>query len=77
MTKELNCNTGLAPNIINQEVFEREIALCKKLNNDNNGSCGWGQCQNCGVIPLLYKLHKGELLEEPEIINDTKNKIFT
>lgn len=32
MTKDnLNCKTGLAKNIINQEIFDREISLCQKL----------------------------------------------
>ena len=76
MPDKLNCKTGLEPNIIEQEVFDRELALCKKLNNENTGSCGWGKCETCGVIPLLYKLHKGELLEDEKVINDIKNKLF-
>lgn len=74
--QKLNCETGLSPNIIDQKVFERELALCKKLNKDNSGNCGWGECANCGVIPLLYKLHKGELLEDPAEIAEIKNKLF-
>ncbi len=61
-----NCETGLGKNIINKEVFDREIALCRKLTKENGGKCGWGKCADCGVIPLLYKLHKGELLEDNE-----------
>ena len=33
MTK-LSCKTGLEPNIIDQEIFDREIALCQKLNKE-------------------------------------------
>jgi len=73
--KKLTCKTGLKPNIINKEVFEREIALCKKLSKKNNGNCGWGVCKDCGVIPLLIKLHKGKLLEDPEEIKKAKGRI--
>lgn len=59
-----NCKTGLAKNIISEEIFDREIALCQKLSKEKDGKCGWGKCADCGVIPLLYKLHKGELLED-------------
>lgn len=72
---KLTCKTGLQRNIINKEVFERELALCHKLSQENGGKCGWGRCRDCGVIPLLYKLHKGELLEDPEKIKETKDKI--
>ena len=61
---------------IKKKVFDREIALCQKLAKENNGKCGWGKCQNCGVIPLLYKLHKGELLEDKKEIEKIKDKIL-
>ncbi len=61
-----NCKTGLDKNIINKEVFDREISLCQKLSKKNSGKCGWGRCADCGVIPLLYKLHKSKLLENSE-----------
>jgi len=72
---KLTCKTGLQKNIINKEVFQRELALCRKLSQENGGKCGWGICENCGVIPLLYKLHKGVLLEEPAEIKRAKDKI--
>jgi len=72
---KLTCQTGLKKNIINKEVFEREIALCEKLSKENNGKCGWGKCKDCGVIPLLYKLHKGQLLENPSQIKKAKKKL--
>ncbi|MBL7156310.1 MAG: hypothetical protein ISS87_01805 [Candidatus Pacebacteria bacterium] len=71
--QELTCETGLKENIINKEVFEREIALCKKLYKQG---CGWGKCEECGVIPFLYKLHKGKLIEDPEKIKNIKKNIF-
>ncbi len=70
-----NCKTGLEKNIINKEVFGREIALCQKLNKEKGGGCGWGKCADCGVIPLLFKLHKGELLEDGEA-KRTKEEIL-
>ena len=73
--KKLTCKTGLKKNIIRKEVFNREVMLCKKLAKENKGKCGWGKCKDCGVIPLLYKLHKGKLLEKPSEIKRAKSKI--
>ena len=73
---KLTCKTGLRKNVISKEVFEREIALCRKLNQENKGKCGWGRCKNCGVIPLLIKLHKGVLLEEADKIREAKKEVF-
>ncbi len=73
---KLTCQTGLKKNIIKKEVFNREIALCKQLAKENKGKCGWGKCKNCGVIPLLYKLHRGQLLEDSIKITKIKNKII-
>ena len=73
---KLTCKTGLKKNIIKKEVFDREIALCRKLSKENRRKCGWGKCQDCGVIPLLYKLHKGQLLEDPVEITKVKNKFI-
>ncbi|MFA5127487.1 MAG: hypothetical protein WC457_00605 [Patescibacteria group bacterium] len=71
-TKKITCKTGLKKNVIKKEIFEREISLCKKLSLDNGGKCGWGVCAKCGAIPLLYKLHKGILLEKPDEIKQVK-----
>jgi hypothetical protein len=73
---KLTCKTGLKKNLIKKEVFEREIALCKMLAKENKGKCGWGKCKDCGVIPLLYKLHKGKLLENPKEIKKIKSRIL-
>ncbi len=70
--KKLTYKTGLKKNIVNKEVFDKEVTLCKNLSKENNGRCGWGRCKDCGVIPLLYKLYKGQLLEEPAEIEKTK-----
>lgn len=76
MKKKLTCKTGLKKNIIKKEVFEREIALCKMLSKKGKGKCGWGKCKDCGVIPLLYKLHKGILLEKPADLAKVRKKVF-
>lgn len=68
----LSCKTGLKKGLLDQATFERELALCKQHNRDNNGHCGWGTCQSCGVIPLLYKLHKGILLEDAQEIQEIR-----
>lgn len=73
--EEPACNTGLASGIIDEETFNREIALCKKLSKQNNGGCCWGKCENCGVIPLLYKLHKGVIIDDQEELKKIKYEV--
>ena len=50
--------------IMQKEIFEKEIAMCKKLSKKNGGKCNWGECEKCGVIPLLYKLGQGKVYEK-------------
>jgi hypothetical protein len=77
MNKKPTCKTGLKKNVISRTVFEREITLCRNLNEENNGrGCGWGSCKNCGVIPLLYKLHKGVLIEDKKELAEIRRAIF-
>lgn len=59
-----------------KEIFEKEIAMCRELNKKNGGKCAWGECDTCGVIPILYKLHKGEFLETDEAISKAKKEVF-
>lgn len=75
MKKKPTCKTGLKKNVISKEVFDRELVLCKQLDEENGGKCGWGTCDECGAIPLLYKLYKGVLLEEDEL-KEVKESIF-
>ena len=77
MKKEVIGKTGLKKNIIKKDVFDRELELCRKLSNENKNKCGWGKCKDCGVIPFLYKLHKGQLLEKPSEIKAVKKKVFS
>ncbi len=72
---KLTCKTGLQKDVISKKVFKRELALCHKLSQENGGGCGWGRCKDCGVIPLLYKLHEGKLLEDPDEIKRAKDKV--
>lgn len=59
-----------------KEIFDLEIAICQKNNKKNDGSCNWGECEKCGVIPLLYKLSGRGLLEEKEDIKNVKKEIL-
>lgn len=60
---------------ISKEVFEEEIALCCKMHKKKAG-CAWGKCENCAVLPLLFKLHKGILIEDEEEVKKMKETIF-
>lgn len=75
MPEELTCKTGLEAGVISKDTFEREIGMCKKLNREREGKCCWGECAKCGVVPLLYKLHKGELYEKEEEIQKLRQTI--
>jgi hypothetical protein len=55
-----------------KEIFEREIAMCRELSKKNGGKCKWGECEKCGVVPLLYKLGKGELYENEDDVKKIK-----
>jgi hypothetical protein len=59
-----------------KEVFEKEIAICKKLSQKNGGKCAWGECDKCGVIPLLFKLGKGEFYENEEELKKLRDGIL-
>jgi hypothetical protein len=75
MKKEITCTTGLKKNVITKAVFDREVFLCKQLSKDKKG-CGWGKCKDCGVVPLLYKLHSGILVEKKTDITKLKNNFL-
>ena len=76
MKCKISCRTAIAKNVINKDIFEREIALCKELNKKNGAACFWGKCRNCGVIPLLHKLHNGTVMENAREIEKVKSEIF-
>ncbi|HAR99891.1 MAG: hypothetical protein US57_C0015G0014 [Candidatus Moranbacteria bacterium GW2011_GWC2_37_73] len=60
---------------ISKETFETEIAICKK-HFQKKQCCAWGKCENCGVLPLLQKLYKDEIIDEKEAVTKYKNKIL-
>ena len=62
---------------ISKELFQKEIDMCKQLSKENGNKCNWGECNKCGVIPLLYKIHKGILLEDEQEIKDIKKQIIS
>lgn len=76
MENQIDCKTGREKRPLSDDVFEREIAMCKKLNFENDGKCSWGECKSCGVIPLLCKLNQGKLLEKAEEIESFKGSVF-
>lgn len=74
--KKSSCKTGLKKGVIKKSVFDQEIKLCQKLSKENKGKCGWGKCKDCGVLMLLHKLYKGELIEDKDEIKKLKNSIL-
>ncbi len=62
--------------MINKNIFDREIGLCQKLSRKNKGECGWGKCKNCGVLFLLHKFYKRELIEGKEEIKKTRKDVL-
>jgi hypothetical protein len=76
MKKTESCSDTFQEEIINKEVFDREMALCKMLCKENKGKCSWGECDKCGVVPLLIKLHQGKVMEDHEEINQSKKLIL-
>jgi len=67
---------SVAGNNMNQETFEKEIAMCRGLYKKSNGKCNWGECRKCGVIPLLYKLSKGKIYEKEDEIKKLKQAVL-
>lgn len=60
---------------MDQATFEKELGMCRKLHHEKK-SCHWGKCATCGVIPVLYKLYKGVLLEKEAEIRKIKEEVF-
>lgn len=60
-----------------KETFEKELAMCRELNKKNGGKCNWGECEKCGVIPMLYKLAKKEVYEKPDEVEELKRRNFS
>ena len=49
--------------------------MCGKLYKKSRG-CNWGKCKDCGVIPLLYKLHTGLVVENKKDTGKLKKSIL-
>ena len=62
--------------VLNSDVYQKELSICKNLSAENGGKCNWGTCKDCGVIPLLIKLHEGRLLEDTDEIKKAKGRIL-
>ncbi|PIP27030.1 MAG: hypothetical protein COX30_04120 [Candidatus Moranbacteria bacterium CG23_combo_of_CG06-09_8_20_14_all_39_10] len=60
---------------MNKKTFEKEIGMCRELFKKQKG-CNWGKCQDCAVIPLLYKLYEGEVVEDKREVKKLKDKIL-
>ena len=61
---------------MDEETFEKELTMCRRLSEGNGGRCNWGECAHCGVIPLLHKLRHGVLLESAEAVGNAKKEVF-
>lgn len=57
---------------IDDKTFIDEITICKQQSLEKNGRCNWGECEKCGVVPLLTKLNQSKLLEDSEEIRKIK-----
>jgi len=62
--------------MIEEELFEQEIGMCRELFKRNGGKCNWGECSKCGVIPLLHKLYRSEVVESEGDIKKLKDAIL-
>ena len=61
---------------MSKAIFDRETAICRDLHNENGGSCNWGECDKCGVIPFMYKIFNDEYVEDLEGIRRIKKEVF-
>jgi len=61
---------------MDKNIFEKEILMCRELSQKNGGKCDWGECDKCGVIPMLYKIGKGEIYEGEIAVKNLKEKIL-
>lgn len=58
---------------INKNIFEKEINICREQYKKQKG-CNWGECEKCGVVPLLVKLEKGKLIEDKNEVYNIREK---
>jgi hypothetical protein len=74
--EKVTCKDGLKRNTIKKIIFDREVLLCRQLAKEKKGKCGWGKCKDCGVVPLLWKLYKGELFIDKKELAATRKKLL-
>jgi|GEM_PF-419161 len=73
--KNDKCNNDVDLGAVSREVFNKENNLCKKY-FISKGHCCWGVCEKCGVPLLLHKLHKGEVVDKKDEVEDLKKRFF-
>lgn len=61
---------------ISKKNFNREIGMCKELQKKSKG-CNWGKCEDCGAIPLLYKLNSGIIVEKKTDVAKLKKRYLS
>jgi len=57
------------------DVYKKETKTCARLFKERQG-CRWGKCENCGVVPLLYKFETGEIIKDDAEIKALREKIL-
>jgi len=62
-------------NQISQTTYDTETLICKQASSENNG-CNWGECDKCGVVPLLVKLRTGSIIEEKDAVAKLKQDVL-
>lgn len=61
---------------MDNKTFEKEISMCRELFKKNGGKCNWGECDRCGVIPLLHKLYKGKIYEKEFEVKELRKSVL-
>ncbi len=62
--------------MFDKDTYEKEITICQEQCAKNGGHCNWGQCEMCGVVPLLYKLGTGKIIEDAREILKLKEVLI-
>ncbi|MEI6529416.1 MAG: hypothetical protein WCN88_03400 [Candidatus Falkowbacteria bacterium] len=57
------------------DVYKKETKTCAKMFEEKQG-CAWGRCETCGVVPLLYKLETGVVVDDMEDLKKLKEEIL-
>lgn len=57
------------------DVYKKETKTCAKMFKEKQG-CAWGRCETCGVVPLLYKLETGTIVDDTEELKKLKEEIL-